>query len=192
MSGKKESSTVAWGKRGIIINIICTVVAFFAGSIYSRWITIDNQNEYIKQLLYNAISEVDCNLTNAWYTSDNYVNMPLYFSDLRTQALWNVYYNKHIIFKDDLATADQVLNCLNEIDWINREAMTQYTQSNVAIPINHPGDIPSAEKIAEMIKDPDNSPLVAAHKDMFARFRSKVAPNLTKIKSYFERRLRQL
>ncbi len=125
---KNEEVAIFWGKFGVFITIGCFILGLVGGSIITLWVAADTQETYIRSILANAISEIDYNRGISWYQNERYIETSNYFSNLRTSALWQAYYNCGIMFGNDSAVTKQVIKCLDEIDWINRLGFTQYSK----------------------------------------------------------------
>ncbi len=183
-----EGRTSFWGKVSVYATMACTIIGIFGGYLVSTWTTSDTRNNYYKSVISDAIGEIDYNLGISWYTTDRYVKSENYFSSLRTDALWRVYYNSDRIFHSDKPIKDNMKTCLDEIDGINRIVPTQYSTDLMSA-------VSNVKSGAITIGDIDKFSLViysAYHQKMYDKFQQSAAPLMRKVKEYLIQKLQQL
>lgn len=170
-----------WSKWGIYVTIICTVLGLLVGSFYTKWVAIDTQKEYQKQLVNNAIREVEYNLQISWYNTDKYIETPNIFPKLRTSALWEVYYNSNYFWNDDDANKDKLLECLNEIDWNDRLIPLQYQSPFILQQVDN-----SSEDVtySDLVQDRAEKEIHEIHQALYDKYNSSIKYKLEKVKTY--------
>lgn len=183
MNRQADKITTFWGKWGIYVTVICMGLGFFGGIIVTKWVAIDTHDEYLKQLLINAISEIDYNSQIAWYNNEKHIPYNLTFSFIRTDALWNVFYNCNQMYKNNEAVKNEIKECLDAMEGLNRLVLLQFSKIELVI------DIPSnKEKNGEILKktidDLEHDELIGLHGIMYSRYDSNVKPLMVKVRTY--------
>ena len=180
-----------WKRSDIWIPIICSILFFILGSLYSKWIAIDTHNEYLKQILTNAISEIEYNLKITWYNEDKFINSDQPFSNLRDGAIWEVYYNSNQLFENDQATIDKILECLREIDGINRQALRQYNYIGFGIVVGEQLHNEYNDEVFQSIAESTKPRLYKLHEEMQNSY-NKIAKHVLKqVKGYLADKLEE-
>lgn len=181
-----EKFTAFWGRWGIIATLICAALSFFGGGIYTKWVAIDTHNEYLKQLLNSAISEIEYNSQISWYNNDKYIDKSLYFSFIRTDALWELYYNSNQIFAKNRAVTNELKECLDEMEGINRMAYAQYGEIVLILRIATDDEITSSsdENIKKLLTELEPKIMKDLHQKMYDKYNSNVIFLMAKVKTY--------
>jgi hypothetical protein len=186
-----ENDQTYWGQRNITVTIVCAAVFFILGFFTNKWLSNDIREETIKytelEIINNAICELNYNLQIAWYQDRKFIDDIQYFSLLRTQALWAVFYDSDRLFPNNKAIKDKIIECLNEIDWINRLVPAQYIPLTALPPPEVVKTKPSDQEIAKMEKEIDvllRSMIIPIHGEMYEQYQKSVKPLMEDVKKY--------
>lgn len=181
MARDDKSQAAIWGVRSVLVTVVCTLAGVLLGSIVTLWVAVDVEHAETTEALENAIFELEYNIELSWYNDEKFIYSTHRFSELRDQTLWELYYLRGQLWSDgEKAVADQLLECLNEIDWINRLAMGQHFV----------GDALFADGEVIVGGPAELGPnIVASHQAMVSHYKTRTQPLMTKLLPYLESKL---
>ena len=191
MAGKLNNNrgSVGWGALWVASVFICAILGFFAGSMYTKQVSLEGEKGYLKQLLINAISEIDYNSQISYYNDQRLISAPQPYPELRTQALWQVYYNSHRYWAADSAFTPKILKCLNDIDWINLLVPSQYTEPLI---VQYADKKMTRLEVSSAVLFSSQQQMARIHKELQSVYQNRVKQQLEEVNTFLKVKLEAL
>ena len=178
--------SAGWGALWVASVFIAAILGFFAGGLYTKQATLEGEKGYLKQLLINAVSEIEYNSQISYYNDQRLISAPQPYPELRTQALWEVYYNSHRYWEADSASAPMILKCLNDIDWINLLVPSQYIDPMI---VQYPGKEMTKLEVSATGAFSSQQRMERIHEELQSVYRNRVKAQLEKVRELLQAKL---
>jgi hypothetical protein len=183
---KNDRGGIGWGALWVASVFICAILGFFAGSMYTKQVTLEGEKGYLKQLLINAISEIDYNSQISYYNDQRLISAPQPYPELRTQALLQVYYNSHRYWAADSAFTPMILKCLNDIDWINLLVPSQYTEPMI---VQYADKKMTRLEVSSAVLFSSQQQMARIHKELQSVYQNRVKQQLEEVNTFLKAKL---
>jgi hypothetical protein len=184
MAKDNKSTATIWGVRSVVVTVVSTLAGFILGTIVTLWVAVDVEHAEKIKTLENAVFELHYNIDMVWYNDEKFINTTNRFPELRDKALWELYYHRgNIWVSGEQAVVDNLLECLNEIDWINRDALSQYFVGDALFT---EGPMGADGKHMGELQTTFGPNIVMAHKAMVDHYKTRTQPLMLKLLPYLE------